>query len=177
MALWGNATVNNSPAPVESVVRAYLNGTLVGQVVIHESGIYGYTESTKQKLLIGNASGTITFAIQHPSLNNGAEIFSTASEQFASGSTINKDFSFSFTVQTPPVSAPSPASSGGGGGGGYIPVIIIKGDINGDSKVDKYDFSLMMSNWGKTGSNNCDLNNDSKVDKYDFALLMSKWGL
>jgi hypothetical protein len=51
------------------------------------------------------------------------------------------------------------------------------GDTNGDNKVDKYDFSLMMANWGKTGSNSCDLNNDGKVNKYDFALLMSKWGL
>jgi hypothetical protein len=51
------------------------------------------------------------------------------------------------------------------------------GDTNGDNKVDKYDFSLMMANWGKIGSNNCDLNNDSKVDKYDFALLMLNWSM
>jgi hypothetical protein len=51
------------------------------------------------------------------------------------------------------------------------------GDANGDDKVDKYDFSLMMANWGKTGTNACDFNGDGKVDKYDFALLMSKWGL
>jgi len=78
-----------------------------------------------------------------------------------------------------------PASSGGGGGGGggggytppTIPTLNKKADINGDNKVDKYDFSLMMANWGKLGSNTCDLNNDNKVDKYDFALLMSKWGL
>ncbi|PJA01759.1 hypothetical protein COX74_01020, partial [bacterium (Candidatus Gribaldobacteria) CG_4_10_14_0_2_um_filter_41_16] len=78
-----------------------------------------------------------------------------------------------------------PASSGGGGGGGggggytppTIPTLNKKADINGDNKVDKYDFSLMMANWGKPGSNTCDLNNDNKVDKYDFALLMSKWGL
>jgi hypothetical protein len=34
-----------------------------------------------------------------------------------------------------------------------------------------------MSNWGKTGTSVCDFNGDGKVDKYDFALLMSKWGL
>ena len=49
------------------------------------------------------------------------------------------------------------------------------GDSNSDGKVDKYDFSLMMSNWGKTGVNVCDLNNDLKVDKYDFSLMMSNW--
>lgn len=51
----------------------------------------------------------------------------------------------------------------------------IIGDINNDAKVNKYDFALMMSAWGKTGTNSSDLNNDNKVDKYDFALLMLNW--
>lgn len=67
------------------------------------------------------------------------------------------------------------SSGGGGGGGGGGGNTSKKGDINGDSKVDKYDFSLMMANWGKTGTNSSDLNNDGKVDKYDFALLMLNW--
>ncbi len=49
------------------------------------------------------------------------------------------------------------------------------GDANRDNKIDKYDFALMMANWGKTGTNSCDFNNDGKVDKYDFALLMLNW--
>jgi subtilisin family serine protease len=66
---------------------------------------------------------------------------------------------------------------GGGGGGGPAPTppSTKKGDVNGDNKVDKYDFALMMANWGKTGPNICDLNGDNKVDKYDFALLMLNW--
>ena len=51
----------------------------------------------------------------------------------------------------------------------------LKGDINNDGKVDKYDFALMMANWGKIGANTSDLNNDGKVDKYDFAILMANW--
>lgn len=51
----------------------------------------------------------------------------------------------------------------------------ITGDINDDAKIDKYDFALMMSDWGKTGVNDSDLNGDNKVDKYDFALLMLNW--
>ncbi|MFA6348358.1 MAG: dockerin type I domain-containing protein [Candidatus Paceibacterota bacterium] len=72
--------------------------------------------------------------------------------------------------------------SGGSSGGGSVvfstnsPSLII-GDINNDKKIDKYDFALMMANWGKTDTNVCDLNNDKKVDKYDFALLMSKWNI
>jgi len=72
------------------------------------------------------------------------------------------------------------ASGGGGGGGGGgrsapAPVVVKGGDANGDNKIDKYDFSLIMSNWGKTGSNVCDFNSDEKVDKYDFSLLMLNW--
>jgi hypothetical protein len=53
----------------------------------------------------------------------------------------------------------------------------VKGDINNDNKVDKYDFALMMANWGKIGVNASDLNGDSKVDKYDFAILMANWSI
>ncbi|MEM5871784.1 MAG: dockerin type I domain-containing protein [Candidatus Aenigmatarchaeota archaeon] len=71
-------------------------------------------------------------------------------------------------------------SRGGGGAGGISsiaqqPTLII-GDLNGDGKVNKYDFALMMADWGKIGTNiRSDLNKDGKVDKYDFAILMSKW--
>lgn len=70
--------------------------------------------------------------------------------------------------------------STGGGGGSYTPPATTpssatQGDINNDNKIDKYDFALMMSAWGKTGTNSSDLNGDNKVDKYDFALLMANW--
>ena len=66
------------------------------------------------------------------------------------------------------------------GGSNYIattPATVKKGDANGDNKIDKYDFSLMIANWGKTGTNTCDFNNNGKVDKYDFALLMLNWSI
>lgn len=60
---------------------------------------------------------------------------------------------------------------------GSTPPATKKGDANKDDKVDKYDFALIMANWGKTGTSDSDFNGDNKVDKYDFALLMSNWGL
>ncbi len=51
----------------------------------------------------------------------------------------------------------------------------IKGDLTGDGVVDEYDFSLLMANWGKVGSNISDLNDDGVVDEYDFSLLMANW--
>ena len=71
----------------------------------------------------------------------------------------------------------SPTPPAGGGGGSTTSSSSYEtGDINKDKKVDKYDFALIMANWGKTGSNDSDLNGDNKVDKYDFALLMVNWG-
>ncbi len=50
------------------------------------------------------------------------------------------------------------------------------GDVNGDGKVDEIDFSLLMSQWGQTGSNlSADLNHDGVVDELDFAILMANW--
>ena len=85
---------------------------------------------------------------------------------------------FATYTQTVIPSTSVPNTGGGGGGGGGVttpPPVSIKGDINNDSKVNKYDFALIMANWGKTGSNNSDLNSDNKVDKYDFSLLMLNW--
>jgi hypothetical protein len=106
-------------------------------------------------------------------LNNGAEITNSVSEQFASGSTINKDFSFSFTVQTSSVStAVTSGGGGGGGGGGYVPpastqlisVEAKKVDFNDDNKVDILDFNTLMVNWGG-------------ASLFDFNLLMINWTL
>jgi hypothetical protein len=73
------------------------------------------------------------------------------------------------------------SSSSSSSGSSFIPVALAAttkvGDANGDNIVNKYDFSLMMSDWGKTGTSTSDFNKDGKVDKYDFALLMSKWGM
>jgi hypothetical protein len=65
----------------------------------------------------------------------------------------------------------APSSGGGGGSRSYA-----VGDINSDDKIDEYDFSLMMSQWGQMfGFLSADLNHDGKVDEYDFSLLMFNW--
>lgn len=78
---------------------------------------------------------------------------------------------------TPPTPPTPPAPGGGGGGTPPAETTYSIGDINKSGAVDKYDFSLMMANWGETGDNIADLNGDKKVDKYDFALLMSQWSV
>ncbi len=373
MAFWGTVTINGSPAAVGTVVRAYYDSVLAGTVTIQESGIYGYTESTKQKLIVGEGVGGLKFTIQSASFGDGSETTGNSIisySGFSSGLTIQKNLNFTLsnnqivpnangivtvTSSTPQVVITNPTQAvtinvgsginngsinygslisggtgtipqtiidstsadivipastiitsadttwngviatptvvtvtlpetsgqtktlstaievgftgaklsfdkavrilfpnqagkragyvrtgitfteitnicaidnqttgnaltvdgdckidvgsdliiwtkhftsfatytqttnntggsggGGGGGGGYTPPTTTttkKGDTNKDGKIDKYDFALMMSDWGKLGVSACDFNNDNKVDKYDFALLMSNWGL
>ena len=76
-----------------------------------------------------------------------------------------------------PTPTPTPPTGGGGGGSYVNPNTYGVGDINDDNTVNEYDFAIMMSQWGQTGTNlSADLNNDGVVDEYDFALLMANWG-
>lgn len=176
MSFWGSITIDGNSATVGTLVRAYYStSTLAGEVSVKESGIYGYNDSLKQKLIVSEGQGTITFKI----VTNGSETagLEVQSEQtFSSGITKQKNLAFKITNTT------VPPGGGGGTGGGISPAAvpvptINKSDANNDGKVNKYDFALLMANWGKTGSNICDFNGDGKVDKYDFSLLMSKWSI
>ena len=87
----------------------------------------------------------------------------------------------SVTISDPPPSGGGGSSSGGGGGGGggggisYIPKRI-KGDLNGDGKVDDLDFSILMGAWNskRTGPLAEDVG-DGTVGDSDFSIVMSNW--
>jgi chitodextrinase len=49
------------------------------------------------------------------------------------------------------------------------------GDINRDGKVDVFDLSSMLANWGRTGVNVADLNADSVVNVFDLSILLGRW--
>ncbi len=130
MSFWGNVTINGNQAPVGTIVRAYYGTDLAGQVTVQDAGVYGYTDSTKQKLVVGEATGTISFTVQSPAYNSGAETAGSAAityQGFTSGATVN--LNLSFTVPTPtssstggggPAPAPVTTSSGGNNSGGVI---------------------------------------------------------
>jgi hypothetical protein len=48
------------------------------------------------------------------------------------------------------------------------------GDLNGDNKVDIFDLSVLLTNWGSTGGI-ADINSDGKVDIFDLSILLSNW--
>lgn len=51
----------------------------------------------------------------------------------------------------------------------------IRGDINGDKKVNLIDFSILLYNWGKPKNPAADLNNDGKVNLTDFSIMLYWW--
>ncbi|KKU93815.1 MAG: PKD domain-containing protein [Candidatus Jorgensenbacteria bacterium GW2011_GWA1_48_13] len=186
MAFWGTVTINLQPAPAGTLIRAYVSDVVMGQVVTQESGVYGYTGPTKQKLIVGSSSGTIVFSFQNPSLYGGMETKGTVSQThspFVSGETINKNLAFAFTEAT--TLSGGSGGGGGGGGGGSSPsqtslstlgALSSKGDANNDGKINVLDFNSLMVNWGKISVEaTSDFNNDGRVDIFDFNILMINW--
>lgn len=49
------------------------------------------------------------------------------------------------------------------------------GDLNNDNKVDIFDLSILLSNYG-TSTTTGDLNADNKVDIFDLSILLSHYG-
>ena len=170
MAFYGKATLNNQNLPAGTEINSFCGDDLMNKISMPEDGVYAYSDSTKNKLLVGECNKDILFK-----LSDNTKI--KYDGNFQAGTTINKDLSFTKTA------GPAPSPSGGGGGGGtggpssetIEGIKASKGDITGDGKVGKYDFALLMLNWGKKGENSADLNGDGVVNKYDFALLMMYW--
>jgi hypothetical protein len=50
-----------------------------------------------------------------------------------------------------------------------------EGDLNGDGKVDIFDLSILLTNWGEPGGV-ADINQDGKVDIFDLSILLTNWG-
>ena len=96
MAFWGTATLDGQPLASGTQIEAFCNNSLVGSVTMTESGIYGYIDSTKNKLLVSGCSGNILFEYL-PSgtttpLIGGNQIQYTTG--FQSGTTVNQNLAF-----------------------------------------------------------------------------------
>ncbi|HWP28282.1 MAG TPA: dockerin type I domain-containing protein, partial [Chloroflexota bacterium] len=50
-------------------------------------------------------------------------------------------------------------------------------DINGDGRVDIFDYTLLVQNFGRVGAGNpADCNRDGRVDIFDYTLLIQNFG-
>jgi parallel beta-helix repeat protein len=55
--------------------------------------------------------------------------------------------------------------------------VTISGDLNGDGKVDIFDYTIFIQDFGKTGNNLVsDLNKDGKVDIFDYTIFSQNFG-
>jgi type V secretory pathway adhesin AidA len=56
-------------------------------------------------------------------------------------------------------------------------IVLIPGDINGDGQINFSDLSLLLNDYGKTGTGLfTDLNGDGQVNFNDLSLLLSSYG-
>lgn len=117
MSFWGTVTVDGVNAPAGAVVRVYADTEKLGEAAVQAGGVYGYTEPMKQKLVVAEGEGALTFTIQATGINGGVEtqgLTPITYSGFDSGETVNKNLAFKITNTQPS----SGGSSGGGGGGG-----------------------------------------------------------
>lgn len=96
MAFWGTATIDGQVLLSGTKIKAFCGSDLIGEVTMLENEIYGYADSTKIKLLLGNCSGDILFkyllsGTTNP-LTGGSEIKYT--NGFEEGKTVNKNLEF-----------------------------------------------------------------------------------
>ena len=121
MTFWGEVSVDSVAAPAGSIVRVYAEAVEVGQITVTEAGVYGYTEPTRQKLLVGEGDGVLTFTIQSPDINNGIETKGTSPvthPSFIAGETTELNINFDIAEEVVAPSGGGGSSSSGGGGGG-----------------------------------------------------------
>jgi len=163
-------TIIDTTAPVITITGSNPVSITVG------SGSYSDAGATALDLVVGSVVATSTGSVDTTVI--GTYIISyTATDNFGNISTSTRTIN---VIAAPATVSPPPASGGGGGGGGGggspTPLSHKIGDITLDGNVNIFDFALLMSNWGKTGTSTSDLNNDGKIDIFDFALLMANWG-
>ena len=131
ISFWGEARINGENISKDSKIEAFCDNELIGEVILLEDGVYGYPESTKQKMLISSCETGVVFNY------NGSEI--RYGEEMDPGDVIEKDFYFKKDVEKE--EEPSPPRGGGGGGRGSSFVDteeddeeeIVEGEVKGEA--------------------------------------------
>ncbi len=99
---------------------------------------------------------------------------------------IKKSYTFKTTGQTKYIRLRAPLGlQGKAKGKVYFDDIVVKAkdttsDLNNDGKVDIFDYNILISNFGKTGSPGwipADINKDGKVDIFDYNILVGEFGI
>ena len=172
MSFYGNITIDDTAAPVGTVIRAYnASSTLIGEVTVSEAGVYGYDSPVKQRLILKEATGTITFKFKTESKNAGVETTGTLVQDYASytaGLTVKKDLTFKTAIAVPASGGGGGGSSsgggGGGGGGGYIaPVTNVNAKVATNTVINTKVATNTSTSTNKIDSANIDTK-DAKIN-------------
>lgn len=106
-SFYGAATLNGNKLPAGTKIQAFGASTLKGEVVMSEDGIYGYDNPTKQKLVVGEYTGGLSFKYVPAGMTAGLTGDSAVaySGAFASGTSTRLDLLF--TKNSPSLTATS----------------------------------------------------------------------
>ena len=139
MSFYGEAKLDNNNLLAGTKIQAYSNNILVGEVVMQEDGIYGYSNPTKSKLVIGEYGGEeLVFKYVLP---NTSEVLTSGipvvyQYDFETGKAVKFDIHFMDQISAPYCgdgtcngdetcsscsSDCGSCPSSGGGGGSYSP--------------------------------------------------------
>ena len=183
-----NNTINNSTGGNAS---SYNTGDGVVDTAWAETFVQLYNQNNENDITVGDVTDAIEDAIEEeeeqqeespaPENNTG-----NTSEGAQNNTTGNGSPSAGSTSSPQAGSGSSSGGGGGGGGGGsasaaFGPVTQngttgLRGDINKDGKVDIYDISILLANWGaKFKLKEADVNGDNKTTMADFSIVMADW--
>lgn len=109
---YGTITINNTNAPVGTVINASINGILVATITVTVAGQYGAAGTFEPKLSVSGSNGdTITFSATTPAYAG----ISIITEAYEADKLEEKTLAFSASATTPPSDAGGDTSGGGGG--------------------------------------------------------------
>lgn len=97
MAFYGSVTIDGVDAPVDSVVRVYDENEVIGSIAVTQAGQYGSTDPVEARLVVGEFTDGVVFAVQSASINGGVEIVGEPAQthgSFVAGETTEKHLAF-----------------------------------------------------------------------------------
>lgn len=121
MSFYGTVKLDGVGLPAGSTVQAYAGGELKGEVVLDEAGVYGYSEPTKKRLLVGEYDGEeiiFKYIVSGGSSPESGAVPAEYTEIFEAGKT--EQLNINFKTQVASQSSPSSGGGGSGGGGGTL---------------------------------------------------------
>lgn len=164
-----------TPRTVTSI-QAFNGGTVDSTVTLSCSG-----NTTKTQVVTVNTLTTITTGWTNPCTTvtlNSSNGWNTNFDNLAVGATSGSSSPAPSVAPspTPPPPSPSPSASPSPALS-PSPSPAKPGDIDGNNKVDIFDYNILLTNFGKTGSGiQGDFDNNGKVDIFDFNTLLSNFG-